>query len=199
MKATRNLFYVIGALFTARLVLLGCAPVIGVPSSRPLEAGGKEVGLGGGYVTDASPDRRDYNQGSTAHMYFRRAKNNGKLDVGTVLNLNAMGYLGIGGFGRYNICSSVNPDSRLSCGLQVDLGFLYAGASAPIAVQLFDFAWITSQPRISDYDQELAVFLPLGVSIANDSFASDISCGVVMSYTQSLFCGLNFALLFTEQ
>ena len=192
MKATRDLFYVLGALFTARLVLLGCAPVIGVPSSRPIEAGGSEFGLGGGYATAASPGGRYNNDTYLAHMYLRRSNFDGNMDVGAVLNLNAMGYVGIGGFARFNIC----PDSFINCGVQVDLGFLYAGISAPIAVQLSDHAWITSQPRISSYEELPAVFFPLGVSVANDYFASDISCGVALSYMQTLFCGLNLALLF---
>jgi hypothetical protein len=194
MKATRDLLYVIGALFTARLVLLGCAPVIGVPSSRPIEAGGSEVGLGGGATSDSR-----WGSHPSGHLYFRKASEARPIEFGGSVNFYGES-LGAGFFTRFNV---VNPDSVISWGVQLDLGFIYAGLSVPFAFQLSDSAWLTVQPKVAAFNDGMQDFigpgpdpgleLPIGVSFSNDSLAADITCGVRIGWELRQFCGITLA------
>jgi len=204
MKAIGKLFYLTGAGLTVKLILLGCAPIIGVPSSRPMIGSVKsEIGFGGGYLGAISDDDRYSYQSAMGHIYVRRTSKSQKFDYGTVVNGNQT-TLGVGGFIRLNACEGKNSDSIVNCGLQVDLGLIYAGLSVPLAVEVLDDIWITSQPSVTTLADGWdfvgpsgfpAARLPFGVSIIDDDadFALDLNCGVLLGMS-SWFCGANLGV-----
>ena len=186
MKATRKLLYVIGAVFTVRLVLLGCAPNIGVPSARPLSAGGSEVAIGGGLVGAEVP---------VAHIYYRRVSSLRPVEYGAVVNTN----VGIGGFTRLNLCG--NGQSPFTCGLQVDLGFTHAGLSLPISARVVEGVWVTTQPAfaLSSYQY---FRLPIGISmLLGDTGSMDATCGQIIDISTApltWYCGVSLGRVFGD-
>jgi hypothetical protein len=161
-----------------------------------------ELGFGGGYLGDYSDDYRQY-ESVLGHIYVRRTSESRRFDYGAVIN-GTQAWLGLGGFIRVNACGANNADSIISCGVQADLGLVYVGLSAPIAVEVADDIWITSQPSVTTLSDGWdfigptgfpAARLPFGVSIIDDesNTAIDLNCGVLLGLP-SWFCGFNIGV-----
>jgi hypothetical protein len=166
------------------------------------------VGLGGGVVTDSlSLDGvSETVQGSPlAHVYYRGKREGGRSERGAVLSLGTHSSVGAGGYFRINLGEGsdgeeTEPAPIVSLAMQIELGFLYAGLSMPIAVAVTDYFWITSQPRLAMIatdsgflgpESDGGLILPLGVSFSgNSGLALDLSCGWVAGPSYS-FCGVN--------
>ena len=209
MKAMRKLLYVIGAVFTVRLVLLGCAPVIGVPSARPISAGGSELALGGGLVAGEIEGQYPRSPSPVAHAYYRRNLN--PVELGAVFNLNIWeeGF-GAGFFTRVNICELASSPSPVTCGFKLDVGLVYAGFSLPVAISVLEDVWITTQPAISQStESDPYIRLPIGISmLLKDTYVMDATCGQLLEINNrkgvletsplTWYCGGSVGLVFGD-
>ena len=103
-------------------------------------------------------------------------------EFGLVGSLGTPAVLSAGGYFR----RSIVRDDGVSVGLQLDGGWLWGGASLPLAYRLTDSFWLTTMPGMRGTPGHLVAHLPVGMGWQlNDAFRIDAEVGSHASWYKS--------------
>ena len=168
------------------LVLCACAPMSANPPPTPIpEQAMGELGFGvnRGMLFDSDgviTDRTELTLPPVANLrvsarlptsLFGLDKHN---EVGLVGSLGTPAGLSAGGYFRHSIVR----DDGVSVGLQLDGGWLWAGASLPLAYRITGSFWLTTMPGMRASAGHLVAHLPVGMGWQlNDAFRIDAEVG----------------------
>ncbi len=146
-------------------ILGGCAPLAGLrPASAPMPGRTFEAGGGAAFIGPRPYVIEEWR--GTGQLWFTGR-------AGSWLTLSVVGAfdteaVAAGFAARADL---VRMD-RLAGGVEVELGWLWAGVSLPFAVRLFDQTWLYTAPRVGNFGDELLPSIPLGASVRiYDGFA----------------------------
>ena len=161
------------------LVLLttiwGCAPMMSVPPAPPMPSDAKQefgAGLMGGAVNTGGPHLEPL---GNAQIWLRRkAGPQMKDETGVIVQT---GWPSLVSGGVYTRRSMAASNEIRSINYQFEGGWIWAGASLPMAFKVGDRAWLTTQPGVRMSFMGL-VQLPVGMSWQlNDTLRLDTEIG----------------------
>ena len=190
------------------LVLCACVPMSANPPPTPMpQQAMRELGVGvnrgmlfdsDGVITDRVFPEFGLDLPPLANLYgsvriptslwSRRPGRDKHDEVGLIGNLGTTVLSG-GGYVR----RSIVRDDGVSIGLQLDGGWLWVGASLPLAYRLTDSFWLTTMPGMRGGAGLLVADLPVGMGWQlNDAFRIDAEVGAHASWYKSSMTDWDF-------
>jgi hypothetical protein len=142
-------------LFALFLLSSSCGPVVGFrPASALVQGASTEIG-GGAVALMPRPYVDEPTQGAGQAWATHRLAPWLKLSLVTAFAL-AGGLAAMAVPFRYD---------RFVGGMELELGYAWAGASLPIATRIFKGVWLYSGPRLANLGDKLTPSAPLGLSL----------------------------------
>ena len=159
----------------ALLTLLGCVPMTAAPPAVPVPTGYSQE-FGGALQGGGSIYRGMSEPLTNLQMWYRDGKSTADdQEVGAIMQVGMPAALSAGGYWRGTWSDG---DEGLFVGPQIEGGFLWFGLGLPMAIQVAESHWLTTQPtlRLSMFSM---AHIPVGYSwqLAED-LRLDLECGV---------------------
>jgi hypothetical protein len=139
-------------LFTGCAPLASFRPASGLMPGRKLEVGGGAVLLG------SRPYVEEPSRGAGQVWATGDASRSVSLTLLGAFDAEAVA---LGGALRLNALET----DRLAAGVEVELGYAWAGISLPFAVRAVDETWLYSAPRVGSWGMDFLLSAPVGVSV----------------------------------